>query len=80
MKLMADAVQRCKAIGMPVGTVGGTPEVVAQYRTMGFDYVAIGSDLGLMMRACQGAIAALQLQLVEQAQAVTTGTASPQGY
>ena len=54
--LMADAVKRCKALGMPVGTVGGTPEVVRQYRDMGFDFVAIASDLGLLMRAATGAV------------------------
>lgn len=80
MALMAQAVQRCKAVGKPVGTVGGTPELVAQYRAMGFDFVAIGSDLGLMMRACQGAISALHSQPAEQVHSVTTGTAAPQGY
>lgn len=57
MAMMADAARRANARGMPVGTVGGTPEVVAQYRAMGFTYVAVASDLGLLMR---GAIAAAQ--------------------
>ncbi len=60
MAAMADAVRRCHAAGKPVGTVGGTPEVVQQYREMGFDFVAIASDLGLLMRAAQGAIAAVR--------------------
>ena len=30
MALMADAARRAKALGMPIGTVGGTPELVAQ--------------------------------------------------
>jgi len=60
MDLMAQAVQRCKALGIPVGTIGDTPELVAQYRATGFDYVAIGSDLGLMMRSARSAIAALR--------------------
>ena len=59
MKVMADAARRCNAVGMPVGTVGGTPEVVVQYRAMGFNYVAIGSDLGLLMRGAQAAVKAL---------------------
>ena len=50
---MAEAAQRCKALGKPIGTVGGTPEVVAQYRAMGFDFVAIASDLGLLMRGAR---------------------------
>ena len=60
MDLMAHAAQRCKALGKPVGTVGGTPEVVAQYRAAGFTFVAIASDLGLLMRGAQAAVAALR--------------------
>jgi 2-keto-3-deoxy-L-rhamnonate aldolase RhmA len=60
MAAMTDAVKRCKALRIPVGTVGGTPELVAQYRMIGFDYVAIASDLGLLMRAAQAALGTLR--------------------
>jgi 2-keto-3-deoxy-L-rhamnonate aldolase RhmA len=80
MTLMADAVRRCKAVGKPVGTVGGTPEVVAQYRAMGFDYLGIASDLGLMMRAAQGAITALRGTGAEQVHTLAGGTQPAQGY
>lgn len=60
MALMADAARRANAIGMPIGTVGGNPETVAQYRAMGYDFVAVASDLGLLMRAAQAAAAALR--------------------
>jgi 2-keto-3-deoxy-L-rhamnonate aldolase RhmA len=56
---MADAARRAHALGKPIGTVGGTPEVVQRYRDMGYDFVAIASDLGLLMRAAQAAAAAL---------------------
>jgi 2-keto-3-deoxy-L-rhamnonate aldolase RhmA len=56
------AVAGAKAAGKPIGTVGGTPEIVAQYREMGFDFVAIASDLGLLMRAAQAALAAVRAQ------------------
>ena len=59
MAAMADAAQRCRDLGKPVGTVGGTPELVVQYRAMGFHYVAIASDLGLLMRGAQAAVKAL---------------------
>jgi 2-keto-3-deoxy-L-rhamnonate aldolase RhmA len=59
---MADAARRARALGVPIGSVGGTPEVVAQYRAMGYDYVAVGSDLGLLMRSLQGALQALRAQ------------------
>lgn len=57
--LMADAARRCKVLGKPIGTVGGTVEVVSKYLDAGFDYVAIASDLGLLMRAAQGVLAEL---------------------
>ena len=60
MDVLQTAVQRCHAVGKPVGIVGGTVELVQQYRAMGFDYVAIASDLGFLMRAAQGAVAALK--------------------
>jgi 2-keto-3-deoxy-L-rhamnonate aldolase RhmA len=60
MKLMGQTVQRCKAMGVPVGTVGGTPDTVTQYRAMGFEYVAIASDMGLLMRGAQAAVTALR--------------------
>ena len=60
LTLMANAAARARRLGLPVGTVGGTPEVVQQYRAAGYDFVAIASDLGLMMRACAGALQALR--------------------
>ncbi len=76
MALMARAAERCKAIGMPVGTVGGAPEVVAQYRAAGFTFVGIASDLGLLMRAAQGAIAALKTNGAEHVHTLSSGTLS----
>ena len=60
LALTADAVARAKALGKPIGTVGGTIEIVAQYRAIGFDFVAIASDLGLLMRSAKGALAAVR--------------------
>ena len=60
MALMANAAQRAHALNMPIGTVGGTPEVVVQYRAIGYDFVAVASDLGLLMRAAQAAAQALR--------------------
>ena len=74
MDLMAQAVQRCKALGMPVGTLGDTPELVAQYRATGFDFVAIGSDLGLMMRSARAALAALRTGGAEHVHLLSSGT------
>jgi 2-keto-3-deoxy-L-rhamnonate aldolase RhmA len=60
MALMADAAQRARRLDKPIGTVGGTPEVVQRYREIGYDFLAIASDLGLLMRSAQAAAAALR--------------------
>lgn len=60
VEVMARSVQRCHAIGKPIGTVGGTPEAVAMYRKAGFDYIAVASDLGLMMRSCAATLSAIR--------------------
>lgn len=69
LALMTDGVKRCHQVGKPVGTVGGSPEAVALYRAAGFDYIGCASDLGLLMRSCAGALAAIRAQhIVLQAQ------------
>jgi 2-keto-3-deoxy-L-rhamnonate aldolase RhmA len=60
MALMGEAAERARAIGRPIGTIGGTPELVTRYRAMGYDYVAVASDLGLLMRGAQAAVQALR--------------------
>jgi 2-keto-3-deoxy-L-rhamnonate aldolase RhmA len=77
MDLMAKAAQRCKAIAKPVGTVGGNPEVVAQYRAAGFDFVGIASDLGLLMQGARAVISALRTPDAEHVHSISSGT---QGY
>ncbi len=74
MDRMSQAVRRAKAAGMPIGTIGGAPEDVAQYRAMGFDYVAMGSDLGLLMHASHTALAALRTQDVAHVHTLSGGT------
>ena len=64
-QLMADGVKRCHAIGKPVGTVGGTPEAVAVYRAIGFDYIGCASDLGLMMRSFATVLSTIRAQDVK---------------
>jgi 2-keto-3-deoxy-L-rhamnonate aldolase RhmA len=57
---MAQAVRRIHAVGKPVGSLGGTPEAVATYRAAGFDFMAIMSDLGLLMKGANEAIRMLR--------------------
>jgi 2-keto-3-deoxy-L-rhamnonate aldolase RhmA len=60
MALMTNAARRARAVGKPIGTVGSTPEVVTRYRAAGFDFVAVCSDLGLLMRGAQAVVQALR--------------------
>jgi 2-keto-3-deoxy-L-rhamnonate aldolase RhmA len=75
MDAMGKAVQRCKAIGMPIGTLGSTPEIVAQYRAAGFDFVAVSSDIGFIMRGAQAALASLRTRDTEHVHSLSSGTA-----
>ena len=74
MALMADVVRRCRAVAKPVGAFGATPEVVAQYRTIRFDFVAISSDLGLLIRGARTAVAALKTQERVHVHTLASGT------
>lgn len=60
VEVMVRSVQRCHALGKPIGTVGGTPEAVAIYRKAGFDYIGVASDLGLMMRTCAATLSTIR--------------------
>lgn len=57
--VMADVARRARAAGCWVGTVGGTAEAVQEYRTMGYDFVAVASDLGMLMRTATGLVKSL---------------------
>ena len=43
------AVELCRKAGKPFGTVGPNPEVVIRYLEYGFTWVAINSDIGMMV-------------------------------
>ena len=58
--LMSQAVQRCKAIGKPVGTLGSAPDVSRSTAPPVSTSCRVGSDLGLMMRGAQAVVAALR--------------------
>ncbi|MED5620802.1 HpcH/HpaI aldolase family protein [Ideonella sp. BN130291] len=81
LDLMSQAAGRARAAGKPIGTLGGTPEMVAQYRAAGFDYVALSSDLGLLMRGAQTALASLRTQEVgAHVHTLNTGTRTAGGH
>ena len=75
LDLMTQAARRAAAVGMPVGTIGGTPQQAAQYRAAGFHFVALGSDLGLLVQGAQSALSALRRQPgAAQVHTLATGT------
>ena len=74
LEQMSRAVKRAKDAGKPIGTLGAAPEIVAQYRAIGFDFVAISSDLSLLVRGAQLAISALRTQETSIVHSLTTGT------
>ena len=81
MTLMTDAARRARAVGKPIGTVGGTPEVVTRYRAAGYDFVAVASDLGLLMRGAQAPVAALRTGgEAPQVHTLAEGTKTESGY
>jgi 2-dehydro-3-deoxyglucarate aldolase len=75
-ELLAQAAQRCKAMGKPVGTAGATPQAVAEHRAAGFDFVSISSDLGLLMQSAQASLAALRTGEREHVHTLAGGTRS----
>lgn len=60
IELMAKAAHRAKAVGKPIGAIGATPELVAQYRAAGFGFVGVGSDIGLLMRGAHAVVHSLR--------------------
>jgi 2-keto-3-deoxy-L-rhamnonate aldolase RhmA len=81
IEAMADAARRCRAIGKPLGTLGAAPDMVVRYRAMGYSYVAVGTDLGMLMRGAQTAVAALRVQEGgTHVHSLTAGTATEAGY
>jgi 2-keto-3-deoxy-L-rhamnonate aldolase RhmA len=57
MERMARAARRAAELGKPIGTLGGDAGAVVQYRALGYDFLALSADLGLLM---QGSLSALQ--------------------
>ena len=56
---LKDAAERCRRLDKPIGTVGPTPEMAQQFITWGYDFVAIASDMGMMVRQASQILAAM---------------------
>jgi 2-keto-3-deoxy-L-rhamnonate aldolase RhmA len=62
MEAMGDAARRAAAVGKPIGTLGLAPPQVAQYRALGFDFIALSSDLGLLIHGARDTLFDLRSQ------------------
>jgi 4-hydroxy-2-oxoheptanedioate aldolase len=47
---MKDAVTRLKAVGKPAGILSGNEEEIRRYIDWGYQFVAVGADVGLLAR------------------------------
>ncbi|CAE6858846.1 2-dehydro-3,6-dideoxy-6-sulfogluconate aldolase [Paraburkholderia aspalathi] len=54
---IADCGRRANAIGKPIGIIAPTPAMAREFMEWGFDYVAIASDLSMMMRQANAYLA-----------------------
>ena len=57
---LRDAAARARKCGTAIGTVGPTPEMVKDFISWGYHFVAVASDMGMMMRQANQFIAALR--------------------
>ncbi|TQM93901.1 HpcH/HpaI aldolase family protein [Roseinatronobacter monicus] len=64
---LRDAAQAARRAGIACGIVGADPAKVRSYIEMGFSYVAIASDLALLMGAAKTAAASVRGQAAPQA-------------
>jgi 2-keto-3-deoxy-L-rhamnonate aldolase RhmA len=47
---LRSCAEECRRLSMPIGTVGPTPEMVRTFIGYGYSFVAVASDMGMMMR------------------------------
>ncbi len=62
---LKDAAQRTHKAGKLIGTVGPTPEMVKDFIGWGYDFVAVASDMGMMMRQANQFLSALKPALAK---------------
>lgn len=46
---LAAGAQECRSLGKPCGIVGGTPEMVVKFIKYGYSWVAVSSDMGMLV-------------------------------
>lgn len=61
-KALVAASAACREAGKPCGILAPSIEVAGEYLGYGYDWIAVGSDLGLMMAAARQSVASLRAQ------------------
>lgn len=59
---LAAGAAASRAAGKPCGILASNIEVAAEYLRYGYDWIAVGSDLGMMMAAARQNVASLRAQ------------------
>ena len=59
-KALADAAAHARRLGMPCGIVGPNPDMVGKFLAMGYSYVAVASDIGMMVGRANEFLSALR--------------------
>lgn len=57
---LAAGAQTCKRLGKPCGIVGANPDLVDKFLSHGFSWVAVGSDLGMLVSRAQEYLGAVR--------------------
>ena len=57
---LAAGAQTCRRLGKPCGIVGPNPETVAKFLQYGFSWVAVGSDLAMLVGRAQDFLSAVR--------------------
>lgn len=57
---LAAGARRCRELGKPCGIVGANPDMVRKFLDYGFSWVAMGSDMSLMVGRAQEHLAKLR--------------------
>ena len=61
-ELLERGAKFCNGIGKPIGIVAGTPDMAKRYVDYGFDHVAVGIDVGMMISRANEYLASMREQ------------------
>lgn len=75
---LRSAAERCKKIGKPCGIVGADATMIKQYQAYGYDFIAIASDLALLMNSAKEAANTFGTSTLRTSSLTTASTTNQQ--